>query len=160
MAPKKGKGSKDKESAEAGSGKLKTANALKLRHILCEKESRHLQALAKLREGVAFDKVAQEFSEDKARHGGSLGLMQRNQMVGPFQVRFFSLDPVCEVDIAAEQKGRRRKRSIFLYRLSVLPSMRRSRPSTAISECRCFERHRDEELRQTQHRHGRSKTIR
>jgi hypothetical protein len=35
----------------------------------CEKHSRKEEALAKLKEGVKFDEVAREFSEDKARQG-------------------------------------------------------------------------------------------
>jgi len=35
--------------------------------------------------GQRFDKVAQEYSEDKAKAGGDLGWMARGSMVGPFQ---------------------------------------------------------------------------
>lgn len=39
-------------------------------HLLkCEKHSKKEEALAKLREGVKFDDVARELSEDKARQG-------------------------------------------------------------------------------------------
>lgn len=44
-----------------------------LRHILCEKQSKSLEALEKLKAGEKFDAVASAFSEDKARTGGSLG---------------------------------------------------------------------------------------
>lgn len=44
-----------------------------LRHILCEKQSKSQQALERLQAGEAFDKVAAELSEDKARSGGALG---------------------------------------------------------------------------------------
>jgi hypothetical protein len=37
----------------------------------CEKHSKKEEALAKLREGVKFDEVARDFSEDKARQGRS-----------------------------------------------------------------------------------------
>lgn len=37
----------------------------------CEKHSKKEEALAKLREGIKFDEVAREFSEDKARQGGN-----------------------------------------------------------------------------------------
>lgn len=79
-----------------GAKELKSANSLKVslvdltkrprswsdrprqvRHILCEKQSKILEALEKLRNGVSFDKVATEYSEDKARNGGSLGWMTR-----------------------------------------------------------------------------------
>jgi len=38
-------------------------------NVKCEKHSKKEEALAKLREGVKFDEVAREFSEDKARQG-------------------------------------------------------------------------------------------
>ena len=83
MAPKKsktassggaGKG-KAKASSSAGdekgsgSGKLKAATSINVRHILCEKYSKKEEALAKLTDGMKFDEVAKEFSEDKARQG-------------------------------------------------------------------------------------------
>jgi hypothetical protein len=37
--------------------------------LQCEKHSKKEEALAKLREGVKFDEVAREFSQDKARQG-------------------------------------------------------------------------------------------
>jgi NIMA-interacting peptidyl-prolyl cis-trans isomerase 4 len=71
MAPKnKGKGKDTTAGAEAGGkGKLKPATSINVRHILCEKHSKKEEALAKLREGIAFNKVAEDFSEDKARQG-------------------------------------------------------------------------------------------
>lgn len=67
---KKGSGaSKDEGKAAGSSGKLKPATSINVRHILCEKHSKKEEALAKLREGVKFDEVAREFSEDKARQG-------------------------------------------------------------------------------------------
>ncbi|CAE6446392.1 unnamed protein product [Rhizoctonia solani] len=102
MPAKKGNASKggDKNKAtskdtEAGDskGKLKPATAVNVRHILCEKQSRALEALQKIQEGQRFDKVAQEYSEDKAKSGGSLGWMTRGSMVGPFQDAAFALTP-------------------------------------------------------------------
>lgn len=63
--------SKDTKAASDSKdkGKLKPANAINVRHILCEKHSKKEEALAKLNEGVKFDDVAREFSEDKARQG-------------------------------------------------------------------------------------------
>jgi len=72
---------------------LKTANSVKVRHILCEKQSKALEALAQLKEGIPFNKVAERFSEDKAGLGGSLGWMVRGSMVGPFQEAAFALQP-------------------------------------------------------------------
>lgn len=40
-----------------------------MRHILCEKQSRALEALEKLKSGVRFSEVASQYSEDKARQG-------------------------------------------------------------------------------------------
>ncbi|KAJ7126056.1 hypothetical protein C8R44DRAFT_702408 [Mycena epipterygia] len=62
-----------------------------VRHILCEKHSKATEALAKLQEGQAFNKVAQEYSEDKAK--GDLGWMVRGSMVGAFQDVAFALTP-------------------------------------------------------------------
>ncbi|KAG6919805.1 Peptidyl-prolyl cis-trans isomerase pin4 [Tephrocybe rancida] len=45
------------------------------------------------KEGQAFNKVAQEYSEDKAKAGGSLGWMVRGSMVGAFQDAAFALTP-------------------------------------------------------------------
>ncbi|WAQ88509.1 hypothetical protein PtA15_9A636 [Puccinia triticina] len=97
MAPKSNKpakanGNNDSESSGAA-GKLKPANSLKVRHILCSKQSGAIEAIARLKSGVSFDKVASELSEDKARNGGSLGWMIRGSMVGPFQEAAFQLQP-------------------------------------------------------------------
>ncbi|KAK0220255.1 FKBP-like protein [Armillaria fumosa] len=52
-----------------------------------------LKAATAVNEGVSFNKVAQEYSEDKAKAGGSLGWMIRGSMVGPFQDAAFALAP-------------------------------------------------------------------
>ena len=44
---------------------------LKVRHILCEKHSKVMEAMEKLREGQKFNEVASAYSEDKARQGVS-----------------------------------------------------------------------------------------
>jgi len=90
-AEKKG-GSSDAAPAK-DKGKLKAATAINVRHILCEKQSRSNEAMAKIQEGQRFDKVAQEYSEDKAKAGGSLGWMTRGSMVGAFQDAAFALTP-------------------------------------------------------------------
>jgi len=78
MGPKKGNtkdakasGSKSKDTKEPKDDKkkLKPATSINVRHILCEKHSKKEEAIAKLNEGVKFDEVAREFSEDKARQG-------------------------------------------------------------------------------------------
>lgn len=88
----KGKANNDDSSA-GGSGKLKAAQSLNVRHILCEKHSRKEEALAKLREGLKFDDVAREFSEDKARQGGSLGWKTRGSLHGDFEKVAYELEP-------------------------------------------------------------------
>jgi NIMA-interacting peptidyl-prolyl cis-trans isomerase 4 len=75
---------KEKEAAKGGS-------SVKVRHILCEKQSKILEALEKLRAGAKFNEVASTYSEDKARSGGDLGWMVRGSMVGPFQDAAFAL---------------------------------------------------------------------
>ena len=42
-----------------------------MRHILCEKHSKAMEALGQLRQGKRFSEVATQFSEDKARQGVS-----------------------------------------------------------------------------------------
>jgi peptidyl-prolyl cis-trans isomerase NIMA-interacting 4 len=78
MGPKKGakdtkaSSSKSKDTSKDSKDdkkKLKPATSINVRHILCEKHSKKEEALAKLNEGVKFDEVAREFSEDKARQG-------------------------------------------------------------------------------------------
>ncbi|XP_075538569.1 peptidyl-prolyl cis-trans isomerase NIMA-interacting 4 [Dermacentor variabilis] len=90
---KKGKGSG--EAAEASDSKggkqAKGGTAVKVRHILCEKQSKALEALEKIKGGMKFNEVAATYSEDKARQGGDLGWMTRGSMVGPFQDAAFAL---------------------------------------------------------------------
>jgi len=101
MPPKKpAAGAKDKgKSAKGGSSDDKSndkktssaGSSIKVRHILCEKQSKILEALEKLRGGMKFNEAAAMFSEDKARNGGDLGWMIRGSMVGPFQDAAFAL---------------------------------------------------------------------
>ncbi|KAL4871568.1 hypothetical protein BDV12DRAFT_24284 [Aspergillus spectabilis] len=97
---KKGKGKeKEKagdsskgESADKGKG-LKAANSINVRHILCEKFSKKEEALEKLRNGGKFDDVAREYSEDKARQGGSLGWKPRGTLDSTFEKAAYELEP-------------------------------------------------------------------
>jgi len=91
----KGKGKAEEAVEKGGKGKggLKAATAVNVRHILCEKHSKAMEALQRIQAGERFDKVAQECSEDKAKAGGSLGWMVRGSMVGPFQDAAFALEP-------------------------------------------------------------------
>ena len=88
----KGKGKASKDDKEAG-GKLKPATAINTRHILCEKHSKKEEALAKLRDGAKFDEVAREFSEDKARQGGSLGWKVRGSLDAAYEKAAYELEP-------------------------------------------------------------------
>ena len=67
---KGGKGaSKPEAKGDAKDSKVKSGNSINVRHILCEKQSKVLEAMSKLKEGVAFNQVATQYSEDKARNG-------------------------------------------------------------------------------------------
>ncbi|KAL6260379.1 hypothetical protein P5V15_007908 [Pogonomyrmex californicus] len=96
MPPKKSGGAaktkgKSSEESDIGKAEKKGGNAVKVRHILCEKQSKILEALEKLKAGQKFNEVAATYSEDKARSGGDLGWMTRGSMVGPFQDAAFAL---------------------------------------------------------------------
>jgi len=100
MAGKKGdkggaKGGKGKAEASdsKGGGKQKGAQSINVRHILCEKMSKKDEALGKLKEGMAFNKVAETYSEDKARNGGSLGWKTRGSLDPKFEEVAFELEP-------------------------------------------------------------------
>jgi len=93
---KKGGGKDDgkaKGKAEGGKSKSGGGNAVKVRHILCEKHSKVMEAMEKIKSGQKFNEVASQYSEDKARQGGDLGWMTRGSMVGPFQDAAFALQP-------------------------------------------------------------------
>jgi hypothetical protein len=49
----------------------------RVRHNLCEKQTKVLEALEKLKGGIKFPEVAAQYSEDRARQGGDLGWMTR-----------------------------------------------------------------------------------
>ncbi|GFG30598.1 hypothetical protein Cfor_10510 [Coptotermes formosanus] len=103
MPPKKSGGAKgatkgkSEDESKGASKEKKGGTAVKVRHILCEKQTKVLEALEKLKGGVKFPEVAAQYSEDKARQGGDLGWMTRGSMVGPFQDAAFSL-PVSTVN--------------------------------------------------------------
>lgn len=44
-------------------------SAVKVRHILCEKHGKIMEAMEKLKSGMRFNEVATQYSEDKARQG-------------------------------------------------------------------------------------------
>ncbi|EGK96843.1 AGAP013296-PA [Anopheles gambiae str. PEST] len=90
-APAKGSGKKGGGAEEGAAKEKKGGTAVKVRHILCEKQGKIMEALEKLKEGQAFNVVATNYSEDKARQGGDLGWQIRGAMVGPFQDAAFAL---------------------------------------------------------------------
>lgn len=98
MAPKKTAPGKSKggdaekgDTKKGGKEKAGSGTAVKVRHILCSKQSKALEAITRLGNGEKFNVVAQEMSEDKAKSGGDLGWQVRGQMVGPFQEAAFNL---------------------------------------------------------------------
>jgi len=90
----KGKVKATSDANESNKAKgLKAANSIHVRHILCEKHSKKEEALEKLRGGAKFDDVAREFSEDKARQGGSLGWKSRGSLDPAFEKVAYDLEP-------------------------------------------------------------------
>ncbi|KAF1958234.1 FKBP-like protein [Byssothecium circinans] len=87
------KGGKENGGKGSGSGKLKPATSINVRHILCEKHSKKEEAMEKLRNGAKFDEVAREMSEDKARQGGSLGWKTRGSLLAEFEKVAYQLEP-------------------------------------------------------------------
>ncbi|KAJ5106550.1 peptidyl-prolyl cis-trans isomerase [Penicillium angulare] len=83
----------DAAKGKGGKGALKAATSINVRHILCEKHSKKEEALEKLRDGTKFDEVAREFSEDKARQGGSLGWKGRGSLDPSFEKAAYELEP-------------------------------------------------------------------
>eukprot|EP00743_Colponemidia_sp_Colp-15_P005511 GILK01005927.1.p1 GENE.GILK01005927.1~~GILK01005927.1.p1 ORF type:complete len:138 (-),score=19.51 GILK01005927.1:193-564(-) len=100
MPPKPKKGGKAPEERKEPE-KLRACNHVKARHILCEKQSKILQAYTTLKDQFGdtppsneFAKVATEMSEcSSAKRGGDLGWFPRGKMVGDFQEVAFNLPP-------------------------------------------------------------------
>ncbi|KAI1475992.1 FKBP-like protein [Daldinia eschscholtzii] len=83
----------DKDDKKGG-GKVKGAQSIVVRHILCEKHSKKEEALAKIREDPTlsnFIAVAREYSEDKAKQGGSLGTQRKGSLQPEFEEVAFAL---------------------------------------------------------------------
>lgn len=78
-------------SQQASASTLKPAQTINVRHILCAKHSKALEAVAKLDAGEPFASVAQAFSEDKARQGGALGWKTKAELVPAFAEAAFAL---------------------------------------------------------------------
>lgn len=90
-ADKKGQGSKDAGAKEEK--KVKAAQQINVRHILCEKHSKKEEALQKIRDGAKFDEVAREYSEDKGRQGGALGWKAKGTLKADFEAVAYQLEP-------------------------------------------------------------------
>uniref|UniRef100_A0A2K6QU22 peptidylprolyl isomerase n=1 Tax=Rhinopithecus roxellana TaxID=61622 RepID=A0A2K6QU22_RHIRO len=77
---KTGSGKAGKGGAASGSdsadkkaqGPKGGGNAVKVRHILCEKHGKIMEAMETLKSGMRFNEVASQYSEDKARQGDNL----------------------------------------------------------------------------------------
>ncbi|OMJ80102.1 hypothetical protein SteCoe_19698 [Stentor coeruleus] len=97
----KSKNNEPQEEEKKAPGKLKTCNFVKARHILCEKQSKILEALNLLKSQsgnrpspAEFGRAAEQFSEcSTAKKGGDLGWFPRGKMIGAFQEVAFGLEP-------------------------------------------------------------------
>ncbi|KAK3301955.1 uncharacterized protein B0T15DRAFT_287575 [Chaetomium strumarium] len=90
---KGGAGKVDTESSDSKSTKLKGAQSINVRHILCEKFAKSEEAMTRLKNGEKFDVVAREMSEDKAKAGGSLGWQAKGNLDPAFEKVAFELPP-------------------------------------------------------------------
>ncbi|KAI0180489.1 FKBP-like protein [Hypoxylon sp. FL1284] len=85
---------KDEKKGEAKDTKVKGAQAVIVRHILCEKHAKKEEALAQIRSNPTLDNfiaVARIFSEDKAKQGGLLGFQRKGALQPEFEQIAFSL---------------------------------------------------------------------
>lgn len=96
--PSKNHDSAGKSDGKKGKDKAGTGTAVKVRHILCTKQSKALEAIARLEKGDKFNVVAQEMSEDKAKSGGDLGWQVRGQM-GKFFTMFKFIVCIIETNL-------------------------------------------------------------
>uniref|UniRef100_A0A2K5HLT1 peptidylprolyl isomerase n=1 Tax=Colobus angolensis palliatus TaxID=336983 RepID=A0A2K5HLT1_COLAP len=68
---KSGSGKAGKGGAASGSDsadkKAQGPKGVKVRHILCEKHGKIMEAMEKLKSGMRFNEVASQYSEDKVR---------------------------------------------------------------------------------------------
>ena len=65
-----------------------------MRHILCEKHSKIMEAMEKLQAGMKFNEVASQHSEDKARQGVSF-FLTRSGCVVPSLIVCYIMDHMC-----------------------------------------------------------------
>ena len=72
-----GSDSADKNATKGG------GSAVKVRHILCEKHGKIMEAMEKLKSVMRLKEVATQHSEAKARQDGNLGWMTLGWMTQP-----------------------------------------------------------------------------
>ncbi|KAK4115209.1 peptidyl-prolyl cis-trans isomerase PIN4 [Canariomyces notabilis] len=94
---KGGKGAGGGEGDAKSTSKVKGAQSINVRHILCEKHAESEKAMERLRNGEKFDAVARDMSQDKARQGGSLGWKSKGSLDPEFEKIAFEL-PQSTVD--------------------------------------------------------------
>ncbi|KAG8416651.1 Peptidyl-prolyl cis-trans isomerase pin4 [Metarhizium acridum] len=90
-------GINDKKGAEKSAGKSKGADKEsggRGKGAQASQRAAHPEeALAKLNDGVKFDEVARNYSEDKARQGGALGWKTKGSLDPKFEEVAFALEP-------------------------------------------------------------------
>jgi peptidyl-prolyl cis-trans isomerase C len=86
---------------------LKTEQEVRARHILVEREDEAQAALARVKKGEDFAKVAGELSKDpgSGKEGGDLGWFEKGRMVPEFAEAAFKLDKGQVSDIVKTQFG-------------------------------------------------------
>ncbi|XP_074819162.1 peptidyl-prolyl cis-trans isomerase NIMA-interacting 4 isoform X3 [Natator depressus] len=78
-------------------------SAVKVRHILCEKHSKIMEAMEKLKSGVRFSEVASQYSEDKARQG--ISLLPRRKMTSDGETKGNPQERSCALPWQRRQIG-------------------------------------------------------
>ena len=73
-------------------GAIVNLEAVSFQHILCEKQSKILEAMEKLKAGMKFNEVAATFSEDKARLELYSIFLQNYFILGAFLEEKFTLN--------------------------------------------------------------------
>lgn len=81
------------EYYEANKDKFKTPETVNAKHILVETEEKAKEIAEKIKNGMAFEDAAKEFSTCPSKqNGGSLGSFGRGQMVPEFEKAAFELE--------------------------------------------------------------------
>ncbi|KAH9900588.1 FKBP-like protein [Xylariomycetidae sp. FL2044] len=93
---KGGKNAKGADDKKGDGGKVKGAQSLSVRHILCQKHSKKEEALAKIKANDPptldnFIAVAREYDEDKPRQGGQLGWKTKGSLDPAFEEIAYAL---------------------------------------------------------------------